>query len=296
MDEKQRKQKELQLNEAARRWAANRSESLASEVWLLAYDLYYNARGIHSTIFGLTEEQMKDVVADSFTQTIEYVLKAYNPQEGEFSHLFSYKRKQVIRDIKDKFIKAGYLVPESLDETIGSEEDSPTKGDQTVDKDVIVESSEETRISQLFDELSALIVNLALRLGNRAGNATAQRWMRIFLTEDMTNAAKTLPFSLAHEAETFEAMQTDFLDYYMSAICRTVAAITTTPLKPMGQVLVTCPPDKVNTILPVPFGAEVSLSYLRTAFPDAKGANNASRSEYYAKYKTLRQELFSGIS
>lgn len=105
-------------------------------------------------------------------------------------------------------------------------------------------------------------------------------WYSMLFTEDVTRIAKGSEPKFQHERDIFSAMDTEYLDYYMSKPCRTCLRIACTPLKPYEQVV----PGKSGEI-PVHremFPADVSLAFLeRIRGTSVKGSARSNQKKFY---------------
>ncbi len=96
-----------------------------------------------------------------------------------------------------------------------------------------------------YDETAVRFLNLALtlpeRLTGRANNKSRLNYFRMFFTDNVVGilhqGLDEAPFA-AHEKELFGgALKTEFLDFFMAAICRRVQELCATPVKPYGEMV-----------------------------------------------------------
>ena len=121
----------------------------------------------------------------------------------------------------------------------------------------------------------------AVYIGGEAFGLRAKA--RNFSLEDMAEGIR-----FAHERDIFSAMDLEYLDYYMSAPCRTGKAVMNTPLKPYCQVV---PSQTDSSPVPVPLPKDVSLCYLKCCKGISVGAS--ARSNQWGFYKTEKENLLS---
>lgn len=278
---KQRKRLEEQLDETARLWKSEPQEgneaaaqARRNQIWLLVFQLY-------------DRESQADASGQKATAVInamEEALARYTPEAGAFSHYFSYLLKRREMDAyryDERHAPSG----DSLDRPI-SEESGLTLGDALTAKPE-TEPEAVIEVDGLFAELTSLILNFSARR-DRAGNDTRRMWYRLFYTEDMTQAMKTRLIRFAHQRDIFAAMETGYLDYYMTAVCRDGQAVMDTPLKRCCDVM----PESGDTReIPFPFPAGVSITYLKTRKGISVGGS--ARSNQLSAYRGEKAAIYS---
>ena len=119
----------------------------------------------------------------------------------------------------------------------------------------------------IYNDTAVQFLNLALslpeRLNGRANNKSRLTYFRMFFTDNVVEilhkGLDEAPFA-AHERELFGgAMKTEFLDFFMAAICRRVREICLTPEKPYGEMVEGRPMEPPEHPLPI----DVYLTYLK---------------------------------
>lgn len=281
VNKEQQKRLEQKLDETAELWKSMLSEGNEAaaqackiQIWELVFELY--DREDQADASGRKATAVLDVMKEA--------LAKYTPEAGAFSRYFSYllKRREIDAYRYDERHAPG---GDSLDRPI-SEEGGLTLGD-TLTANPETEPEAAIDVDGLFAELTSRILNLSARQG-RAGNETRRMWYRIFYTEDMTCAMKEHVFRFVHPRDIFEAMETDYLDYYMTAVCRDEQAVMDTPLKRCCDVI----PESTDTQeIPFPFPAGVSLAYLKAC--RGISASGAARSNHLKEYRREKSAIYS---
>lgn len=252
-----RKTQEARLNQVAEQWArleTDRNEairqSLYEEIFILVFQLY--------------DWSKEEWVVDIF----EEAMRKFDPDRRPFSHYISFL---AARRKKNAHEKKHSLAGISLDAAVGEETST------LMELQKAPESAEPERRfvwEEAFLELTSMILNFTQCHTGKSANETRRNWYRIFYTEDMTLAVKSVEFHLLHERDMFAAMKQPYLDYYMSAPCATGAQLRNTALRPYGQVVPERAGEMGETPLPIP--ADVSLSYLRLREGTQVGASTRS--------------------
>ena len=302
MTDKQRSQKEVRLNDAARAWKEaeaiqrNGAEAmkLKEEVWILAYELAEDTDLSQLEKISVDDSSHKKQKKEDkrerdisvLSRALEEAMTTYNASVGPFSHYFSMLLKK--RDI-DSFRHNKVFNPadESLDREISLQTgDTVTLGD-AVPSDVDVEEDTVVRIRLLsmIVEQTSLVLDFFHRHTGRAANETRRMWYRLFFTEDMTNVCKQAPSILEHPRDVFHAMDLGYLDHYMSKPCRTPSEVKRTPLKPYCDV-VPDSDDPSTAWLEDDFPGDVSLFYLLKTT-----GNKPGRSARSNQLKFYREEM-----
>lgn len=272
-----RKRLEQRLDETARRWKSMPSEgneaaaqALKNQIWLLVFQLY--------------EREDPAGGDEAVLNALEEAFARYAPEQGAFSHYFSLLlsgRKKDAYRYGQRHAPGG----DSLDRPV-SEDGGLTLGDALA-ADEASEPGYALEVDGLFAELTSLILNFSARR-DRAGNETRRMWYRLFYTEDMTQAMKARRFRFLHERDIFTAMDTGYLDYYMTAVCRTGREVMAAPLKRCRDVM---PESEDTREVPFPFPAGVSLGYLRSC----KGieVGGSARSNQIGAYRKEKAAICS---
>ena len=236
---------EARLDQAAEQWA--RLDPKGNEA--ARQDLYEE---IFTLTFRLYDRSGEMWVLDAFKETV----KNFDPDRKPFSHYLSFLAKHRKTDAHrkdERHSPAGI----SLDAPVGETESTLMEFQKAP------ESAEPERRFDWegpFLELTAMILNFAQCHSGKKNNEIQRSWYRMFYTEDMTLALKSVELHLLHERDMFAAMKQSYLDYYMSAHCVTAEQLRQTALRPYGQVVPKRAGETRETPLPIP--ADVSLSYL----------------------------------
>lgn len=266
-----RKTQEARLNQVAEQWAGLKPDgneairqALYEEIFILTFRLY--------------DWSKEAWVVDIF----EEAMRKFDPNKKPFSHYLSFlarRRKSSAYQQEEKHSPAGI----SLETPVG-EETSTLMEFQKAPEDT--EPERRFAWEEPFLELTSMILNFAQCHSGKSANETRRNWYRMFYTEDMTLAVKSVELHLLHERDMFAAMKQSYLDYYMSTPCDTEEMLRVTALRPYGQVVPERAGETGETPLPIP--ADVSLSYLRLCEGTQVGASTRSNQmKYYKEEKVL---------
>ncbi len=264
--------REVRLNQAAEQWARLEPEgnkaarqALYGEMFELAFQLY--------------DKSGEMWVLDAFLEAAE----KFDPDRTAFSHYLSHlmsKRRVDAHRYEQRHSPAGV----SLETP--TEEDEQTELKELLEDNTIKKPDDVLAWESSFLELTSMILNFAQRHSGKSANETRRNWYRIFYTEDMTLAMKSVELVLLHERDVFAAMKRAYLDYYMSAPCTTREQVRVTSLRPYGEVVPERAGETEETPLPIP--ADVSLSYLRLREGKQVGASTRSNQlKFYKEEKEL---------
>lgn len=268
----ERDAREARLDRAAEQWARLAPEGneairqgLYGEMFELSFALY--------------DKNGEMWMLDAFQEAAE----KFDPDRTPFSHYLSHLLKKRAVDAfryDQRHSPAGL----SLDTPVG--EDRETSLGELLEDTGARTAEEAIRLEAPFLELTSMILNFAQLHQGRSANETRRNWYRLFYTEDMTLALKSVELNFLHERDVFAAMKQAYLDYYMSAPCTTGVEVRTTPLRPYGQVVPERAGETEETPLPIP--ADVSLSYLRLREGTQAGASTRSNQlKFYREEKAL---------
>ncbi len=282
--EAQRKEKEKRLNEVALQWKSLPPEgneavivALRNEMWLLSFELY-DPKQENFRSKGPNADREYQAASKTFLDVFEEVSQKYLPENGEFSHYLSHVFK--LRQIST-YRKESRTAPTGVSIESGNEDGSNIELPSTrVSNPEVL-----AMLNARFAELGAMILNFSLT--KKKDSETRRMWYRLFFTEEMTLAAKTMELSVIHERDIFKAMKLSYLDYYMSKKCRTLRNITYTPLKPYGDVVPKKKDVRAEPKLPLP--ADISLNYLQICEGITKG--DTARSEQLKNYNNDKRHL-----
>lgn len=139
---------------------------------------------------------------------------------------------------------------------------------------------------EMAGALLSLILDLPTKLHGQANNPARVRYYRMFFTDEATDiiARGGGAFFLRHERDLFRAMYLAFLDFFMAASCRTVAAVERAHLKPYGEMVPGRPMEEATQPLPI----DVYTQYLRTEGVELR--SDATISNQRDAYRTFKRE------
>ena len=280
---KTRKSLVKRLDEVATEWKLtpeNGSESVRESLWIEMFTIFFKLYD--------DKYENSEMVLDVF----ESAIRNFDPSKGVFSHYvnrtFSFRKKTGVDTTvfigEDEEEHETVVSVTSLDIPIGEDEESPSLVEFLEAQNADIEGEMVTYVTTLYSELISKIVHFNETYIGKADNKQRENWFRLFFTEDMTYTWKMVAAKYGEklEREAFSAINTDYLDYYMSLLCRSSIQVNKTPLKPYSQV-VPASNDK-NEETPVPIPADVSLAFLGIG-NGKKGRSN--RSNFKGKYKEL---------
>ena len=138
-------------------------------------------------------------------------------------------------------------------------------------------------------ELMAVIIHFPERLHGRAKTQERINYFRMFFTDGVSDALRKgdlEPEDISHERELFEAMKTEFLDYFLSACCRTAAEIRDCPPKAYGELV----PGRPMTPPKRPLPNDVYVMYLNVSEGKALKSEATITNQRNA-YKSFLREL-----
>ena len=294
-----------ELDEKAMEWkqeekAGNKgaADSLKLEVWGLAYEimtvsLFEKNKGDipglkvdkRETGDRIDFERYYDMVYDR----IESAMKNYDPAKGSFSHrlLFALKKgeadvidaqSQELQKVIHKDGKEIVIRKESLNSPVDDDEGDETSMEEFIGDDSL--SGFDDFNSSTDDIIASIILFLKERRGK--DRESRSRWFSIFFTEGMTVYAKDAPVC-RKEREIIQAMLLEYLDFYMSAVCRTLMEIGLCPLKTYEELGIKTGSGEIK--LDGQFPADVSLAFLMKEGFD--GATRPNRSNQLKAYREL---------
>lgn len=273
MDRKRarRLQMEKRMDEAARSYVSMEetgNEAARQALYLELFELWYR-------LFDNTDKSALDA--------FEEALRRYQPEKGAFSHYLSFLMNRRKTDA-NRALKSRNIQILSMDAPMGEED--ATLSDFIADPSA-AKPEERAEWDEALVELTALVLDFSERHRGKASNETRRNWYRLFFTEDMTFAAKSVPLRLTHERDVFSAMKLAYLDYYMSAPCRDLASLLRTALRPYGETVPGRGREEGETPIPIP--ADVCLNYLKRCEKVQAGA--AARSNQMKFYKEEKERI-----
>lgn len=264
-------QMEKRMDEAARSYVSMEetgNEAARQALYLELFELWYR-------LFDNTDKSALDA--------FEEALRRYQPEKGAFSHYLSFLMNRRKTD-SNRALKSRNIQILSMDAPMGEED--ATLSDFIADPSA-AKPEERAEWDEALVELTALVLDFSERHRGKAGNETRRNWYRLFFTEDMTFAAKSVPLRLTHERDVFSAMKLAYLDYYMSAPCRDLASLLRTALRPYGETVPERGGEEGETPIPIP--ADVCLNYLKRCEKVQAGA--AARSNQMKFYKEEKERI-----
>lgn len=273
MDRKRarRLQMEKRMDEAARSYVSMEetgNEAARQALYLELFELWYR-------LFDNTDKSALDA--------FEEALRRYQPEKGAFSHYLSFLMNRRKTDA-NRALNSRNIQILSMDAPMGEED--ATLSDFIADPSA-AKPEERAEWDEALVELTALVLDFSERHRGKAGNETRRNWYRLFFTEDMTFAAKSVPLRLTHERDVFSAMKLAYLDYYMSAPCRDLASLLRTALRPYSETVPERGGEEGETPIPIP--ADVCLNYLKRCEKVQAGA--AARSNQMKFYKEEKERI-----
>lgn len=284
MTSKERKAKEARLDEVVLQAKSlpvtgdeTRLLSLRNEAFVLFFELY-------DTEDDLSHTDGTNYVLDVFEST----MRLFDPSKGvPYTHYvnFTMKRRKIV---KIPLTDEGEPIAIASIDAKRYDSDGSPMANQIEDR-----TEEDPEKSGLFDslyvELTSSILHFAERHTGRSNNAKRLSWYKIFYTEDMTYTWKMRAVRFIHERDVFSALDSGYLDYYMSQKCRKGEEVAKTPLKKYEDVVPAAKGNKEET--PVPLPADVSIAYLNTQ--SFSGASRTNRSNYMGDYRKETHEIYA---
>ena len=136
--------------------------------------------------------------------------------------------------------KPGWDYDASLDASVDPEgKDSLLDRQSDLQGDPFVRHAEEAALR----EYMALALTIPDRLHGRSNTETRRTFYRLFFTDGLSAALRNagnegaLPPYQERERELLEASETEFLDFFLTAVCRTVPELAEGRLKPYGEMV-----------------------------------------------------------
>ena len=222
----------------------------------------------------------------------EYAIRNFDPEKGAFSHYVNrtFRMRKVEMYEKNTTTVTGeggeYKIPvriDTLDQPVGEGDELKSPLAELMSSPNSEDEVERVAyVIQLYYDLISKIINFDSVYKGKANNPLRRSWFRLFFTEDMTLTWKLVASKYGErlEREAFRALNEDYLDYYMSARCRSARQVSGTPLKPYCKVVPAAVDDHRET--PVPIPADVSLAFLGI---DRSG--RTGRSNFKGKYRRM---------
>ena len=180
---------------------------------------------------------------------------------------------------------------DSLDTPVGGEGDGDsvtTVGDLTPDQRCET-AQQELELDAWTVQLLTIMLQLPQRLQARARNPVRENYYRLFFTDGFANfiqKERSLENRDFHERDVFAVMKLPFLDYFLTARCRTLAELTDCPSKLYGQLVEGRPMEDCKR----PFPSDVYSTYLKQV-EDYKASASAISQQWTSYQDFLAKEL-----
>ena len=132
-------------------------------------------------------------------------------------------------------------------------------------------------------ELLTIILNMRERLQGKAKNEQRITYFRMFFTDsvvDIIQNIETPESYVNHERDLFQALKTEFLDFFMNRVCRSVQEISDCPMKLYGEIVNDCPMEHMRH--PMPNDVYIAYVNAKENFRiQSPGTISNQRNEYY---------------
>jgi hypothetical protein len=205
-----------------------------------------------------TEEDALSDALDAFIKGCE----AYSPEKGD---LASYAARALFRNAKttegQELSTQSRMVSTVFTDEDGEETEMEFTDGEDASRHLTV-SAEEKQANQRLLELAAQVQYLQTNGSRERKNSTRALFFPLWFTEKASCAIMKYDLILDSDRDVFDAMDTAYLDFFVSFPCRSSAALADTPLRSMQEI---CPgePEKqlrwsVKNWLP----AKVPIQYL----------------------------------
>lgn len=278
-----RAQKLKRFDEVARQWKTTPPEgnealreNLRNELFVLGFDLF-------------------DDKSNGFLDTfISFFAEKFDPDRQDASHYFNFVMSRRRHEDENVIKKA-----ESLEENAGgSENDKGSKysnAERKLNKRSLEEGSDTVADDIYFDDtlvtLTALILTMHTRLKGKENNEKRRNYFRMFFTDGIVYALQStyeLPKYERRERELFEAMHIRFMDFFLTARCRTVAEVSVCGTKRHGEMVDGADMGEVGHPLP----NDVYRAYFKKMENTEINSDGSISNQRDAYEKFLRSNLF----
>ena len=197
-------------------------------------------------------------------------------QVKEDGNVVTEKRKNISLDaVQEKFEKDG----------IGGSDWANIQSENTMkDPEELMEQDEKLL------ELTMLFTKITEHLTGRQNNENKQEYFRLFATENITGALKISEdtfFMKKRERDILSALKNDFLDYYMTEICRSMKKIHSCPMKKHCEVEVG---SKDENEIEIPFSNKLYTAYFQRI--QNRKVGDSAISMQRSSFKDLLSELY----
>lgn len=254
----------------------------------------------------ISDELFTDAVGDFYMNNLKQFDPCYNGEERSF---FSFAKSRIgyrIQDCYDRNMgvkrhqvkEDGNVVTEkrkniSLDavqekfekDGIGGSDWANIQSENTMkDPEELMEQDEKLL------ELTMLFTKITEHLTGRQNNENKQEYFRLFATENITGALKISEdtfFMKKRERDILSALKNDFLDYYMTEICRSMKKIHSCPMKKHCEVEVG---SKDENEIEIPFSNKLYTAYFQRI--QNRKVGDSAISMQRSSFKDLLSELY----
>ena len=249
----QRKNAVERLNRLGEQWTgakddADKKKRLENEIFTLAWSIFGKVK-LKNTDFPLME---------GIVEFLETDWGQFDAAKGSLYGFFLTRLHNRAVNEYRKQSKDALNHADSLDASV-----SPVEETETIS--LLDQRGQEDEYPSLhgprIPELMAVIIHFQERLRGRSNNPERRNYFRMFFTDGVSDALRRgdlEPESVPRERELFEAMKTEFLDYFLSKRCRTAAGIRDCPPKAYGELV----PGRPMTEPKRPLPNDVYITYL----------------------------------
>ena len=247
---------------------AGETENLRTKLWELFLKYYDDG-----------EERTLDLFVNA--------LESYDAGKGPFANYFNYilARRQKDYYHFEQTNAEGYGVKGSTIKSLDSPRSQDAGDDRTLAETEPDSGSPSAELIWLAESDEIAWTQYLLfreRYTAEKIREERKRWFHILFTEEMTRKYKEREFRFLSEKDVFRAVNTGYLDYYMSeAACRKAIQVAVTPLKPYEAVVPARAGHSEEVPLPIP--GDVSAAYLHSISLPGSEAGHAQMKKLYEK-------------
>ena len=306
MDDAKKNKIEENIDRMAREWylskLSNENEGktlkLRNAIWEETAKLYFSQMNrLDGEINHFAENKLlEEIKWAAFLKAIEAAFENFklNPEgkESSFIRYFTatYAKKMITE--KGKILK-NFARNESLEKRIEADSGETYSLNWKDDKN---KAAEDGMIeADLMHDFVGLGLNFSENHKNGKQNNKQRRlWYHLFYTEDITRFTKSAEFeeisSHLHERDIFRALRHSYLNFYMSAVCKSLNEIAWTKLKNYEEILPDATENEIGKeISSEKMPAKVSLQYLKVCEHITVG--NSTRSNQKKFYDEDKKRL-----
>lgn len=293
------KEIELLINKLAREYSEIDEKDVAvrrskiSEICVMIYDDYY-FRYLKNFIrksgaSNFDDDGIRDVINDAFF----YSIKKYDYSQCDkyTAYLISnirYKLKDAYKVYKREINRCSSY--DSCYEDDDKSDEINTISDDSLRVDITLEEKENS--IALFLDLQSMITRFYEHNQGKSANEKRYYYTRLFCTEYSVSYVKNEPglINMINVNDFFEAIDTGFLNFFMSDECFDVGQIYTTSLKKYSDVLEKCQTDKSEKEIEFPFQADIYISYIYQTRNErvSNAVITQQKGHYMSKFKEIR--------